>query len=258
MPLGSFRHQGIEPRRVCRRLIWSLVTRPCFSFQSCVEVCLGLCWRDVPDGFQQAAVVEPVDPFEGGVFHGLEAAPWAAAVDDLGLEEAVDRLGQGVVVAVADAADRGFDPGFGQALGVANGQILRSAVRMMDQPRSGLPLMNGLFQGIEHEPGMGRAADPPADDAAGEGVDDEGHVDEALPGRDIGEVADPEHVRRGHAELTVHLVQRAWLGLVRDRRPVFLAADDALNPMSFINRATVQRATSKPSRRIWCQTLRTP
>jgi hypothetical protein len=57
--------------------------------------------------------------------------------------------------------------------------------------------MNGLFQGIEHEPGMGRAADPPAHDAAGEGIDDEGDVDEALPRRHIGEVADPQHVRRG-------------------------------------------------------------
>jgi hypothetical protein len=47
----------------------------------------------VADVREQAAVVEPVDPFERGVFDRLEAAPGAAAVDDLGLEEAVDRLG---------------------------------------------------------------------------------------------------------------------------------------------------------------------
>jgi hypothetical protein len=111
-------------------------------------------------------------------------------------------------------------------------------------------LMNGLFQGIEDEPGMRRAADPPADDAAGEGVDDEGDVDEALPGRDIGEIAHPQHVRRRHLELAVHLVQRAWLRLV-GIVVLLLAADDALRPMSFISRSTVQRATSKPSRRIW-------
>lgn len=47
---------------------------------------------------------------------------------------------------------------------------------------NGTPLMKGLLQGIEDEPGMRRPAHPPADDAAGEGVDDERHVDETLPG----------------------------------------------------------------------------
>ena len=39
-------------------------------------------------------MVEPIDPFEGGVFHGIEAAPWATAVDDLCFEQAIDRFGQ--------------------------------------------------------------------------------------------------------------------------------------------------------------------
>ena len=54
-----------------------------------------------------------------------------------------------------------------------------------------------LFQRVEHEAGMRRAANPPADDPAGIGVDDESHIDEARAGRDVhGEVGDPEHVRR--------------------------------------------------------------
>jgi hypothetical protein len=44
------------------------------------------------------------------------------AVDDLGFEEAVDRLGQRVVVAVANAADRGLDACFGQSFGVFDRQ----------------------------------------------------------------------------------------------------------------------------------------
>ena len=67
-----------------------------FSFQSGVEVGLGFGWRDISDGLQQAAVAELVDPFQRGIFDGLEAAPRAAAVDDLGLEQAVDHLGQGL------------------------------------------------------------------------------------------------------------------------------------------------------------------
>ena len=45
-------------------------------------------------GSQQPAMVEPVDPFERGVFDGFKAAPRSTPVDHLGLVEAVDRLGQ--------------------------------------------------------------------------------------------------------------------------------------------------------------------
>lgn len=38
-------------------------------------------------------LVEPVQPFEGGVLHGVEAAPRAAAPDDLRLERRVPALG---------------------------------------------------------------------------------------------------------------------------------------------------------------------
>ena len=41
-------------------------------------------------------------------------------MNHLGLVQAIDRLGQGVVVRVADTADRGVDAGLGQALGIAN------------------------------------------------------------------------------------------------------------------------------------------
>ena len=56
----------------------------------------GLGGRNVADGFEQAPVVEPVHPFQGGELDGLQGAPWPAAPDHLGLVEAVDGLGQGV------------------------------------------------------------------------------------------------------------------------------------------------------------------
>lgn len=49
--------------------------------------------------------------------------------------------------------------------------------------------VDGLFQRIQHEAGMSGATDPPAHNVACIDVDDEGHVDEACPCRDIGEVA---------------------------------------------------------------------
>ncbi len=51
------------------------------------------------------------------MFDGLEVAPRSATVDDLGLERAVDRLREGVVVAIADAAEGMFKVGLAQPLG---------------------------------------------------------------------------------------------------------------------------------------------
>jgi hypothetical protein len=87
----------------------------------------GLGGRDISDRLEEASVVEPVDPFEGGVFDGLEAAPRPAPMDDLGLVEAVDGLGEGVVVRVADAADRRNEARLDQSLGVLDRDVLRAA-----------------------------------------------------------------------------------------------------------------------------------
>lgn len=48
---------------------------------------------------------------------------------------------------------------------------------------------------------MSAAADTANDDLAVIGVYDEGDMGKPLPGRDIGKVADSEHVRRRHALL---------------------------------------------------------
>ncbi|ESZ67976.1 hypothetical protein X726_32530 [Mesorhizobium sp. L103C105A0] len=135
---------------------------------------------------------------------------------------------------------------------------MAASIAVMDEPASphGPPIIESLFQGIENEGCMRRPAHPPADDPTGIGVDDKGDIDEARPGRDAGEVGDPQHVRRGAVELVVDVVERARCGLVAHR-----SADRRTMPsrlMAFIKRATVQRATSKPSRRNRRQTLRTP
>ena len=100
----------------------------------------------------------------------------------------------------------------------------------MDEPAAlnGSALVQSLFQRVEDKAGMGGPADPPADDPSGEGVDDEGHVDEALPGRDVGEVRQPERVRARCVELPVHPVERADDGRVADGGADLAAAHDAL------------------------------
>ena len=71
-------------------------------------------------------------------------------------------LCQGVVVAISYAADWRLDASLGQALSVADADILRPAVLMvnqaaaMDEPA----IMDGLLEGIQHEAGVCGAADP--------------------------------------------------------------------------------------------------
>ena len=54
-------------------------------------------------------------------------------MDHFGFVEAVDRLGESVVVRVPGAADRRFDAGVGQALGVLDRDLLHAAIRVVDE-----------------------------------------------------------------------------------------------------------------------------
>jgi len=191
---------------------------------------LGFGWRNVADGPKKPSMVEPVHPFECCELNGFEVAPLSSAMDDLGLVEAVDRFGQRIVVAVTDTSDGGLDACLGQSLGIFDREVLDAAIAVVDETAAmnGTPIMERLLQRVEDEACMRRPAHPPADDAAGEGVDDEGHVNETLPCGDVGEIRNPQPVRRGSLELAVHPIERAWGGLVGDRRSDRLATNDAL------------------------------
>src|SRR4051794_6320978 len=83
--------------------------------------------------------------------------------------------------------------------------------------------VQGLLERVEHEAGVRRPAHPPADDAPGVSIDHQGHVDEAGPGRDVGEIGDPEHVRARGLKLPIDAIERARRGLIADRGPHRLA-----------------------------------
>src|SRR5690606_31605980 len=105
--------------------------------------------------------------------------------------------GESIVVGIADTADRRLDASFSQALGVLDGYVLTASVAVVYEPAAmdRPPIVQGLLQRIEHEARVCRARRSPADDPASIGVDDEGDVDEAGPGRNIGEVGEPKRVR---------------------------------------------------------------
>jgi hypothetical protein len=121
----------------------------------------------------------------------------AAPVDYLGFVEAVEGLGQGIVVAVAGAADRGLDARLGKPLGILDRNVLHTAIAVVDEAATPdrPALVQGLLQCVQHKAGVSGARDTPTDDAPGKGVDDEGDIDEAGPRRDVGEVGHPQGVR---------------------------------------------------------------
>ena len=73
-------------------------------------------WGHVAAVLVEPAVVVPVDPRRGGDLDGVEVAPGSLAADHFGLVEAVDALGQGVVIGGADRADRRRDARVGEPL----------------------------------------------------------------------------------------------------------------------------------------------
>lgn len=71
-------------------------------------------------------------------------------------------------------------------------------------------------------------AHPPAHNPTCEGVDDEGHIDKALPTGQVCKVRNPEPVRRRSLELAVHPIERVRSRFIRDGRAHWLATNDTL------------------------------
>ena len=67
------------------------------------------------------------------VANSTAVTPGAALTNHLGLVQADDELGQGIVIGIPDAAHRRLDPGLSQTLGVANRQVLGAMVAVVHQ-----------------------------------------------------------------------------------------------------------------------------
>src|SRR5664280_3087286 len=98
----------------------------------------------------------------------------------------------------------------------------------MDEAVAGLlALPEGHLQGIEGEIGSQMVDRLPTDDVAAEDVEDERDVDEARPGTDIGQIGDPEAVRRNGREVALDEVIGTRGALVAEGGKHLLAVHDA-------------------------------
>jgi hypothetical protein len=86
--------------------------------------CLELGGRDTATGTVQALAVPPVDRLAGRELDLLDRAPRPSPVDELGLVQPVDGLGERVVVAVALRADRADGVRVREPLRVADREVL--------------------------------------------------------------------------------------------------------------------------------------
>jgi len=87
---------------------------------------------------------------------------------------------------------------------------LHAAIRVVDEPATmdGPPVMERLVQSIKDETRMSGPAHSPTDDAAGEGIDHESDVNEALPSGDIREPKD--RVAKSESHSMFGLGARNW------------------------------------------------
>lgn len=119
-----------------------------------------------------------------------------------------DAFGQSVVVRVAGGADRSFYADVLKSFGVANRQVLRTAVTVVEQSALCSSRKKHLPQCVQHQVGGHASSRSPAHDAVGEDIDNECGMDKARPGRYIGQVSDSELV--GSLRVEVPLGAVGW------------------------------------------------
>ncbi len=113
----------------------------------------------------------PGHPFQRCQLDGLPCFP-GAAMNQFGLVQTVDCLGQCVIVTVATSTRRGLDARFGQSLAIANANVLRASVGVMYQRSiaAWAPRIKCLFKCIQNEVCSHRRTDAPTDNPSRERV----------------------------------------------------------------------------------------
>lgn len=153
----------------------------------------------VAERFVQTLGVPSVDPAHGGDLDRLGGLPDSLGVDQLGLEQAVDGLGQGVVVGVSEGADRCGDPGGDQRVEVRQKNVLGSSIAVMDQSALAAHDATGQQCVLQRQQGQAvdveNRSDRRSDDLASAYVGDDGDAAESGEDPHVGDVSDPQAVR---------------------------------------------------------------
>src|SRR5215203_1963055 len=161
----------------------------------------------IADGrMQTLPIVEDFDVFEHGRLRLLAGAE-ADLVDVLGLERGEEALHGRVVQAVAAPAHGLRDAVPLQHRAIRLGGVLHAAVAVVDQPAWRVMPLEGHDQGVDAQLGPEVVGHGPADDLARGHVLDRGQIQEALAGRNVGDVRQPDLVRSLRREVAIQQVR---------------------------------------------------
>ncbi len=190
--------------------------------------------------------------------------PWPQVVDDLGLVQADDALGQRVVIGIPDGPDRRRDARGGQLGAVADGQVLAAGVAAGDQPGDFHALPGAVgdrhHQRVQHQAGIVAPPRCATRRSAGRTRRSRTRAGGARPGGHEGEVHHPQPVRRRRREVPVHQVRRPVLRRFGTVVRGFFHPPRRTprSPSLRISRSTVHRAAAMPSRFSWSHTFQAP
>lgn len=138
---------------------------------------------------------------------GLRQVP-GTVQQELGFQDAVDPLRQGILVAVVAVGHRAADAVLSMQLLVAVGAVLHAPVRVMDQRRRPGSCLQRLLQGLRNLCRMQGLMNVVAHDLARVRIRDQADVAEPGPHRQIGDVRHPDLLgRRRHHLLGPRLEQ---------------------------------------------------
>ena len=145
---------------------------------------------------QPPTIVECLHVIEEGPVDLCRSEP-RLAVNELGFKRAEERFHAGVVVAVARRAHAGEHLMVLEQLAIIGAGILAAAVGMVQEARRRSAPAQSALERLLDERSFEVVSRGPAHDLAAAQVHDGGQIKPALIGLDIGDVGEPDPVRRG-------------------------------------------------------------
>ena len=162
--------------------------------------------REISDRGMAAPIVEAFDERERRIARlglRLEAVPR----EKLAFEGGEEALAHGIVVCVADRTHRGAHARVTAAVTELDRGVLRTLVGVMDHA-CGSPRQKRQVQSVKYQLRGERGGHRPADNAATVRIEHHGEIEKPRPGRDVGDVGDPEPIRRFRREIALDQVRR--------------------------------------------------
>jgi hypothetical protein len=129
----------------------------------------------------------------------------APAIQQFTFQRRKEALRHRVVVGTADGPAGGADAHRFAALAEGEGRVLAAPIRVVNHA-GGPTLGQGHVEGVEHQVGLEMGGHRPAYDPSAVDVEYDREIEEAGPRRDVGDVGDPELIRRGGREDAAHQI----------------------------------------------------